>query len=263
MTAMAIRHMFMYVFVPIFSSLIPVPAANYGTMSSYAMVANTTSPTHDQVIGFDMLTAEEVVMVYSHSGFSSFPCATAMFLDMMQITRLRRRCARNPKAVYDILPEAGSVFRQLQDFKTSEWKETYPLSDDSLLLAETFKAAIILYGLLSLPKLLASQCSCPDDATIANPRLYYRALLFDLVIKGMSTVERNECFTWPIAVLGAAFYDGAPMVKGSLVQYLDGIIMRPGVDCGAVTLVLRLREFWESGKSNWEGCFYKSTSVLA
>lgn len=232
-------------------------------MPSYATVANTTSPTNDQVMGFDMLTTEEVMLVYSHSGFSSFPCATVMFLDMMQITRLRQRCARKPQAVEDLVSEARSVFRQIQDFRTSDWKETYPRSDDSILLAETFKAAVILYGLLSLPRLLSSQCSSPDDDITESPRLYYRTLLFNLVVAGMTTVERNECFTWPIAVLGAAFHDGAPMVQNTLLQYLDGIIMRPGVDCGAVTLTSRLREFWESGKSTWEGCFYKSTSVLA
>lgn len=232
-------------------------------MPSYATVANTTSPANDQVVGFDMLTAEEVMLVYSHSGFSSLPCATAVFLNMMQINRLRRRCAWKPQAVEDLVPEACSVFRQLQDFKTCEWIESYPRSDDFILLAETFRAAIILYGLLSLPRLLSSQCNGPHEASIESPRLFHRTHLFNLVVEGMAKVERNECFTWPIAILGAAFHDGAPIVQDTLLGYLDGIIMRPGVDCGAVTLTLRLREFWESGKSTWEGCFYKSTSVLA
>lgn len=232
-------------------------------MNSYVTIANTTSPTYDQAVGFNGLTTREVIMAYSHSGFSSFPCATSMFLDMMQLSHLRRRCAARPGTVSDLIPEARSIFRHIQDFNTSEWKETYPATDDFVLLAETFKAAIILYGLLTLPRLLAAQCHCPDSASTDIPRLYYRTLLFNFVVKGMDTVERNECFTWPIAVLGVAFHDGAPMIQSTLLQYLDGIIMRPGVDCGAVTLMLRLREFWGSGKSNWEDCFYRSTSVLA
>lgn len=186
-----------------------------------------------------------------------------MFLDMIQITRLRCRCAADPNAVYDLIPEARKVFRQIQDFNTEEWKEIYPASDDYQPLAETFQAAIILYGLLSLPRLLTAQCKCPEGTEAENARAYYSAHLFNLVTTGMATVERNECFTWPIAVLGVAFHEDAPAIQRVLLDWLDGIILRPGVDCGAVTLVLRLREFWESGKKTWEGCFYKSTSVLA
>ncbi|KAJ3499278.1 hypothetical protein NLG97_g441 [Lecanicillium saksenae] len=240
MTAMAIRHMLIY-----------------------ATVANTTSPMHDQVVGFNVLTNAEIIMAYSHSGFSSFPCATTMFLDMMQITHFRRCCAADSSAAQELMPQARDVFCRLQDFNASEWKETYPVTEQFELLAETFRAAIILYGILSLPPLLSSQCACPDYATTERPHLYYRTLLFNLVAKGMKTLERNECFTWPIAVLGVAFWDGSPMIHNTLLQYLDGIIMRPGVDCGAVTLTLRLREFWASNKSSWEGCFYRLTSVLA
>ncbi|XWW99208.1 hypothetical protein V2A60_007217 [Cordyceps javanica] len=233
----------------------------------YALVGNTCSPATDQIAGLDVWSEEEIRTVYQFTFYFEFPCPSQLALGIIRITRLRGLVATASLAAPDPL---SSIAREIADdvhaFVPEEWTETYPVPKDPLraMLASMFKAAAILYAVLSLPPDLAQHfVSRADDGgdPPANPRVYYRRILFELIEQTKAHIK-SSVLSWAFAVLGAAYSDGPEEGKARILSHLEAMQGMESVECGATTMLQLFPDFWASRKTRWEDCYYKPCQVL-
>ncbi len=197
--------------------------------------------------------------------FRVFPCPSCLFLAIVRITRLRVLAATLGSESPELLSAARQIADEVYEFVHDRWTETYKLPDDPKIytFARAFKAAIILYALLSLPQNLAQSFRRAEVANGQNSRLHYRNTLVKAVTTASALPLGMAGMCWPLAVLGVSLYDGTPDEQACIIGWLRDMESLSGVASGPVTLQQLLPEFWASGKRGWEDCFYKLSQVAA
>ncbi|KAG6032797.1 hypothetical protein E4U41_007127 [Claviceps citrina] len=250
-----------------------------------ATMTNTTSPAKDQIRGFTDWTTPEICTVYSTTMYSEMPCPTHLFLNIMQINRLRWQAATGASYRHVIYASAREIFANIERFSAENWTEPYsvPKNPAMTLVARIYKTAVTLYGILSLPPPPpppSSMAAAPmldglvpqghqPPLTVSplssyeRSRLAFREKLMREVSEAMSTRPIKIYLAWPLAVLGVALCDGSESDRAAVEQYLLKIQMAPQTYCGPTTTLMKLRAFWASGKRRWEDCFNEPCPVLA
>ncbi|KAJ6788226.1 hypothetical protein PWT90_04370 [Aphanocladium album] len=216
--------------------------------------------------GLDAWSIEDVLSVYPFTFYFEFGCPTKVALAIIRITRLRVSVATEKIAVTEATSSnAYEIAKALHDFEPEKWTESYPIPDEPLraLLARMFQAAAILYAVLSLPPKLAQPFAGVDEKgeTLSNPRVYYRRILFEL-IEQTKAYMKISVLSWAFAVLGAAYSDGPEEGKARILHHLRTMEVMENVECGATTMLGLFPDFWASGKTRWEDCYYKPCQVL-
>ncbi|KAJ3499062.1 hypothetical protein NLG97_g645 [Lecanicillium saksenae] len=219
----------------------------------YSTLANTASPASNQISGLSNWSPDDVAAAYSHTGFHPAPCPTCVLQDIIRITRLRTMCLAEPTITSAFVPIAREVSRLLATFDPEEWTEPYSTPDAPCvpLAGDMYKIGAILYGILSLPPVLAAEFAfipgaspIADDATIVeNGRVYYARYLFGLVNRAVEELPRPQGICWPIAVLGVAMHDAPQEEKDLLLAHLKVVRAVPGADSGAANIDIKLRDF--------------------
>lgn len=132
------------------------------------------------------------------------------------------------------------------------------------LFGRVYQAAAGLYMLLSLPQPLARLFSGTSNAECDEAaRRRQRTILFQAINEARGPLANLQCGTWPLAVLGVAYHDGTPEEHAAIIRLLrESHRSTTNADCGAGTLIRDLPEFWASGKTGWEDCFYKPSHAL-
>lgn len=232
----------------------------------YAIVGNTCSPATDQIAGLDAWSEEEFLTVYPFTFYFEFGCPTQLALAILRITRLRVLVAADSLVTPDPLSSLAHVAADdLHDFAVDDWREPYRIPAEPLreLLARMFLTATILYAVLSLPPDLAQPFVGLDDRekTPSNPRVYYRRILLELIEEAKAYIK-TSVLSWAFAVLGAAYADGPEEGKGRIMWHLKTMQGMENVECGATTMMELFPDFWASGKTRWEDCYYKPCQVL-
>lgn len=121
-------------------------------LTRHGLAANPTSP-RAQVEGFSKISDSDLRVILGHGMFIDMSCPTDLFIQMVHITRLRVQIENNalqPNAIQTI---ADAIFNRIDDFDPDNWTESYKLSDTPVVpsIAHTYKLAVALYGILSLP----------------------------------------------------------------------------------------------------------------
>ncbi|OAA47955.1 C6 finger domain protein [Cordyceps fumosorosea ARSEF 2679] len=239
----------------------------------YSTLANTTSPASNQITGLANWSADDITAAYSHTGFHPAPCPTSVLQDIVRITRLRTMCLAEPTITSAFVPIAHEVSRLLQAFVPEEWTEPYAKPEDPCmpLAGDLYKTASILYGLLSLPPVLAAEFATIPGAdppamdgpsAVERARLFYGAYLMNLVERAMGELPLPQGVSWPIAVLGVAKHDAPQEEKDRLIRHLRTLRLRPGADSGAANIDIKLRDFWYFGHTKWEECYHEPINVI-
>ncbi|OAA55974.1 C6 zinc finger domain protein [Akanthomyces lecanii RCEF 1005] len=232
-------------------------------------ISNTVSPVYDQVSDINNWSDADVLRVYNLMYFDGFCCPSVIFLAIHHTTQLRVAVAAADSALplpAGLFSSACKIAEEIHDFSPSLWTETYKIPPQPLIahFGRVYQAAAALYALLSLPRALArvfSGASSTEGDKAARWR--QRALLFQTVEEARGPLASLGCGTWPLAVLGAAYHDGLLEEQAAIIQLLRETHARtPNADCGAGAMVRDLAEFWASGKTGWEDCFYKSSHAL-
>lgn len=240
--------------------------------SSVSTACNATSPPLDQITGMANWSREEYVLTYSHTGFEALPCPTVLFLEMIEISRLRTKIATTTIKTHHAI-KARKIAQAVLSFDIETWKEPHDITGPRFALAgKLFKTALTLYAIMSFPRRLAaafttaSRTGAADassrvtDKEIVEARCFYRDQLFDLYSEAW-TVLTPRSLGWLAAVLGAAAVDNAEQ-QCQVLRWLGELCRLPANDGGPLNLMSLLPEFWASGRTGWDDCFYKPTSRI-
>lgn len=249
-----------------------VPPMSLHYVLIYSTLANTASPASNQITGLANWSPDDITAAYSHTGFHPAPCPTSVLQDIVRITRLRTMCLAEPTITAAFVPIAREVSRLLQTFVPEEWTEPYAKPEDPCmpLAGDLYKTAALLYGVLSLPPVLAAEFAMipgaspglDEAAVVETGRLFYGAYLLNLVDRAMTELPRPQGVSWPIAVLGVASHDAPQDIKARLLGYLQRLRLRPGADSGAANIDIKLRDFWFFGNTQWEECYHEPINVI-
>ncbi|KAK2594079.1 hypothetical protein QQS21_008228 [Conoideocrella luteorostrata] len=241
-----------------------------------ATMANTTSPATDQIQGFASWTTPELCAVYSKTMYSEMPCPTHLFLNIIQINRLRTQLAATVSYKDVIWPLARDIFVDIERFSPENWIEPYPVPQkpEMVLVGKIFKTAVTLYGVLSLPPPPMSSPppaegdspqthETPTAASYQKTKVAIRDKLMRQACQAMDIRPTKIYLSWPLAVLGVALVDGKPSDQATIEDYLRKISVAPQSYCGPTITLNKLKAFWASGKTGWEDCFDEPCPVLA
>lgn len=249
------------------------------SLSRLVALSNSTSPAHDQIAGLNAWTREDVDLVLSHTGHPPHPCPTALFQEMITITRLRVAVYKAPQAVDALSSAARAASRNIQAFDPDSWNERYDSTGELYsLFGKLFQAAMMLYGIVSLPSSLSSafhqaagnnlaldeassvsrQILCDKKADEA--RLFYRDRLFRLITEARPIVPMKRALCWTSGVLGVAAYD-SPAIQRTIREFLVESRVQRWSNGGGTALLEKLNEFWASGATRWDACFFEPISV--
>ncbi|KAJ3490004.1 hypothetical protein NLG97_g5876 [Lecanicillium saksenae] len=212
-----------------------------------ATACNTTSPPADQIHGFSDWSRKEVRLAYSHTGRPMLPCPTALFLEIIEITRLRRLVYTGERSRTQLFRIAVKIARAVDEFAPECWTESYDTHGPKCLLsARLFKTATTLYALLSLPPRLSNLfASQPPTSNVMTSIQHHRDKLFALFAEAWEELSRKS-LGWPSAVLGVAVVDNPEQCQ-QLRTWLDAMRWIPSTDGGTHNLMPLLKEFWVSG----------------
>ncbi|KAJ3479818.1 hypothetical protein NLG97_g8224 [Lecanicillium saksenae] len=228
------------------------------------ILANTTSPAHDQLLGFHRLSDEQVLRVYSIHFFNLLACPSPLFIELQRITRLRLAVFQIPGSeITSLVPIAMGIAKRLAYFSPDHWTETYdiPSGPARSLLARLFKDAITMYAVLSLPPVLGGLFG-PGHELGGKQRVELRERLLEGMEEANRTYRRFDSLFWIVAVLGVALHDGTKEDKRRVISMIEWIMEKPTYT-GPLTLLNLLKLFWSLGDPTWDGCFYEPTHVMA
>lgn len=182
-------------------------------------------------------------------------------------------CVAEPTITHAFAPIAREVSSSLQTFVAEEWTEPWstPEAPCVSLAGELYKTTAILYGLLSLPLVLAFEFATALGASpaldtfmaVENGRIYYGDRLMSLVQQAIKELPRPQGVSWPIAVLGVAKHDAPQEEKDKLLAYLQILRLQTGADSGAASIDIKLRDFWYFGYTEWEQCYHEPINVIS
>jgi hypothetical protein len=234
-------------------------------ISRIATLANTTSPSNNQMSGFSDWNEADIRTVYSTTMYSEMPCPTDLFLSIIEISRLRASIVALTPCYYDaIRPAISSIFERIAAFVPERWTEPYTVPDkpEMALIARVYKSATILYAILSLPSPAGLSRKRSDQTIMKKTSASNR--LFGELKEAMATLKPNLSMCWPLAVLGASLvHNGCSEARIFVEKSLRSISRTPQVYYGPTMCLVKLMAFWASGKVGWNNCFDEPCSVMA
>ncbi|KAK3315603.1 fungal-specific transcription factor domain-containing protein [Apodospora peruviana] len=255
------------------SPVLCLPLLGYWVVS---VLANTTSPSHDQMQS--LCSQPEIVakalQLYEALNYPSLPCPTVLFAHIVKINNLRYQIACTPATNDGIMddddPEQtklsflmtvppqqqiSSLHDQIESFDAEEWAATKDPSHYSewLFVARMFRSAVAVYCLLSLP-----HTSYPgiereaDYATAAREK--HSADLLECLKEGLASPMMKRFMVWPLIVAGVDAVRRGGEVRSFIGRAWRTLAMDQR---SSLPLVAReaLEKFWASGKNGWDECF--------
>lgn len=180
----------------------------------------------------------------------------------------------------EVRHEANSIARAINAFDPSNWDELWDTTGEIITqYGGAFQAAMNLYGILSLPPYLAAAFACPHDPAqehqtgtdaAQTDRLDVLAPEPRKLYLGRLRVHFKELFDADVykvglmrlcGVMGAAAYDDST-VQGAARAFLVEALEKRWSEGGAARLHTKLEEFWASGRTSWDECFYEMIRVI-
>lgn len=238
-----------------------------------AIAANSTSPSDQQIRGFEAYTDKDVKVLFSHGVNPDLPCPAPLFIVLKNLNQLRGRLADGscPKAVLertvrDLLDRASA-------FDHDRWAEAVAFEAGDLVttLSRIFQVAVRLYGILSLPPpaivywaVATRHPRLPGTSIYDSVRIAHRRQLLDLLYPFRGTFRSVLSLAWPVTVAGVSLgNDGSAEDRAFVAESLLDMWQSPLSRVGPILCLEKLRVFWDSGKTAWDDCFDEPVPPLA
>ncbi|KAJ4163768.1 hypothetical protein LMH87_005476 [Akanthomyces muscarius] len=216
-----------------------------------------------QVSGFTKLTDSDIRAIVGSSMFIDMPCPTDLFLELVHITRLRVLVANGSILPAHTQTIADTIFARIDGFDPNRWTErSYKLPDSPVIasIAHTYKAAVLLYGIMTLPVSTFAPWSASRGGNGVSHS--YRHLLTahrnELLAharKAWTLLRSQSALCWPLIVAGVALVNGPPEDQAFVASSIRTIWLHPNAYCGPIVCLDKIQALWRSGKTGWEDCF--------
>ncbi|KAJ6782089.1 hypothetical protein PWT90_06214 [Aphanocladium album] len=219
------------------------------------VMGNATSPASRQISGPNLMSDDDVKLVYEWWYYSCMSCSEDLFLYIVHINRLRVQALTRQVADAAYATKVRRVLDGILSVNVDAWLEEvrsngpYPLD-----LVHAFRYATLLYGIMTLPPhAVASWPHAADGGLV-----YYRELMRALE-RLYAADDGMTRAMWPLVVAGVAAASEEEPSGAASRTLVDGALLRitrrPSDDGSSLPNLLQLRKFWKSGKKGWEDCF--------
>lgn len=240
---------------------------------SASLKHNTTTPALQHILGHKDYTDDQLTFFLHDDHFvAEQPFPLALRIIQINITRLRHQVATGTTTSEAVSRIISGLFDRLGGIDLAEWVQKIAGFDATTnqALAETYRDAIWLYAILALPQ-PAMQRWASEQPPLAQSLLsdidaynYVRSLYTSRLLAALRSIF--PCLPYLAAAGEALVIAGVAVASCGgkedqefVDQGLHAIWLLP-VGSGAIALRLqKLREFWASGKTGWEDCFYEPT----
>lgn len=240
------------------------PVHSFQAVLTVGAAANTTSPPDQQIAGPNQLSDDEIRLVYDWAFLGAFPCPNELFVHMIQLTRLRVQVSSGQITGVALAAKVDELFRQISTVNLDAWiRDASARSNNASDGAAAFRAATLLYGILSLPSRAVAAWAAAawhhgsgGLGAYESVRSAQQQALLDVLRRMAPKVKCRCCISWPLLVAGVAAADGA--VDGArdfVEESLLGIAAEPEGPMFALPSLQKFRELWSSGKTGWDDCF--------
>ncbi|KAJ6779759.1 hypothetical protein PWT90_06291 [Aphanocladium album] len=238
-----------------------------------ALTTNATSPANNQLWGFEAYTNDDVTRLVATYSRIVFPFPSLLMVAIKTVTQLRTRVASNAYTKTDLQLMVCHLFDDIGAFDAQNWAKT--LNSDVEAVSGSFarilQAAVLLYGILSLPcsavagwAVASGQWASSGRSMYDSVRVSHRRKLLDLLYPHRGTFGNLLALNWPLVVAGASLAgDGSTEDRDFITESLLDIWKNPLSKCGPILCLEKLRTFWASGKTVWDDCFDEPTPSLA
>ncbi|KAJ3496537.1 hypothetical protein NLG97_g2587 [Lecanicillium saksenae] len=242
---------------------------------THAAMANTTSPPGRQIREFDHYSDEEMQKIYDYRFMAGFSCPFDIFASIIHISRLRVQVhyEKLPGPVLDAAVQ--QILKKIRTFDAENWVKEKGLDEENIAqLGRIYQTATLLHGILTLPRPAVVAWVLSDSTTghpkVSNPgSIYkntldiYKKQLFALIREVWPKLINQSGIRWPLIVAGVAVAKGGPEVERSFVEGALLAIWASPLEGGVTGQFLGcLRDFWASGKTEWDDCFKEPMLVI-
>ncbi|KXH68378.1 C6 zinc finger domain-containing protein [Colletotrichum salicis] len=217
-------------------------------------LANTTSPAQDQVSPVANYKIRNLVRdVFSIGYYPQFPCPVDLFIDIIHINRLRFQatCSQPEGSLTSIRIEAERLLDKILDYSPEFWaSSTEPLVDGHLLMAKTYRSAVVLFGVSSLQSVKVIPLS-KDWMTVKD---MHSDRLFAFLKVSLASPALKICTTWPMIVAGFQAKIGNPSMRNFVLGRMKEDSQRMGIYLPVAAKQV-LERFYASAGNTWDDCF--------
>ncbi|KAL0932727.1 C6 zinc finger domain protein [Colletotrichum truncatum] len=226
------------------------------------VMANTTSPAHDQVGPTTSYKNIDMISELFQLGYYPLlPCPVELFADIIRINRLRFLIATNSwsEDLGSVQSAAENLVESIIEFSPEIWVESKTDSKEMfLLMGRVYQSATALYAISSL------QClgALPLSAGWKAVRTIHYGRLFALLDQAANEPMVKHCVAWPLIVAGFEAASGSAAGRAFVVKQC----ITSSKDLGAylpLAAVRVLETFWASGKRTWDECFDTPHALVA
>lgn len=212
-------------------------------------------------------TSDQVRRIYSEALFFALECPTTLFLCILRVNRLRVKAAKTEWGPEKLALEGSSILGEIYRFDADNWVEPYdiPLEPYYTHVAQIFKASVSLYALCSLPRstvaAFLNRGSSFDHASHLESLM--RKHLIDRINSFLQVSTTLSTLPWPLAVLGFSASSGTASERAAVERILHRLCVSELIGPqGSTVLLKQLKEFWSSGRKEWDECFNEPIVVL-
>ncbi len=228
-------------------------------------MANTTSPASQQIPGPGSLTDDEIRSIYDWTFLSNLPCPDALFLAIIHLTRLRVQVHSGQITHPALHIQVHDLLQHISTVDLSVWSRAASAeSDNAPDVAEAFRHATLLYGIVALPRHAVVSSWAGDGATYTQVRSAQQQVLLVVMRKLAPRVKCRCCITWPLVVAGVAAADGCvPALRDFVEESLLAMDQEPAEAGVAFPTLQRLRALWWEGRTAaWDDAFPSPCIVI-
>ncbi|KAJ6784602.1 hypothetical protein PWT90_10663 [Aphanocladium album] len=231
-----------------------------------------TTPALQHILEYQDYTEDQLTSILYEDYFSAEqPYPLALRIIKINITRLRHHVATATITSEAVIRTVSDLFGRLVDVDIESWDQNILGFDitTSQPVAELYRDAIWLYALLTLPRAAMRQwASGQPQPQSVTPEVdsydYFRSLYTSRLLAALRMIYPS--LQYPHAVSEALVIVGVALATTGRKEdreFVDRCLhanwRRPVGGGGVIFRLLKLREFWASGKTEWEECFYEPT----
>lgn len=230
-------------------------------IDSIEILANSTSPAHDQVapvLDFEM--RDFIAELFNIGYYPFLPCPLELFLDIICINRLRFLAAHQESADMRLLTvKANDLLGRILGFSPELWSETKIESQEEFLtMARLYQSAVVLYALSSLESVGVISISAGWETVKAT----HFSRLFDLLEYSATSQLTKSCAMWPLVVAGFEAKRAGAATRSFVVRRLREESRGLGIYLPLATIDV-LERFWSTAEDCWDDCFDKPYALVA
>lgn len=231
---------------------------------SLAIVSNTTCPASQQELGYYSYCGNSLKRVLSWDLNPSLPIPLNLIMVLVKINRLRYQIAAGKALDKPLASSVREIFTSIDDCDLEVFSHPGYIATQKLSypIAAVFQCGVRLFAILTLPRpaVLAFFSAAPAGG---NPDAYnelrnkHRRHLVALARQIDLTLRHTSAIYWPLIVAGvaAATEEAGEQDRECVAKLLYKMWKQPLSPLQKMKMLEKLREFWQSGETEWEACF--------